>query len=63
MPAPAGADEAGRMTTEPLTEPVEHDIAAVGAVVTAGVVLLAFVVGAAFVVAQLVDLVSWFAVD
>ena len=51
------------MTTEPLTEPVEHDIAAAGAVVAAGAVLLALVVGAAFVVAQLVDVVSWFAVD
>ena len=61
--AAAAATRLGGMTTEPLTEPVEHDVAAVGAVVTAGVVLLAFVVGAAFLVAQLVDVVSWFAVD
>jgi len=51
------------MTTEPLTDPVEHDVRSAGAVVAAGAVLVALVVGAAFLVAQLVELVSWFAVE
>jgi hypothetical protein len=47
------------MTTHDIHEPVEHDIAGVGAVVAAGLVLLALVVGAAVLVAQVVDLASW----
>ncbi len=50
------------MVTESLQEPVEHDVASVGAVLVAGIVLLALVVGAGVLVAQLVDVVSWFAV-
>ncbi|GEA84929.1 MAG: hypothetical protein NVV70_09755 [Cellulomonas sp.] len=49
------------MTTESAHELVEHDVASAGAVVAAGVVLLALVVGAAFVVAQVVDVMAWFA--
>ncbi|MBT0994230.1 hypothetical protein KIN34_08015 [Cellulomonas sp. DKR-3] len=49
------------MTTHDIHEPVEHDTAGVGAVVAAGVVLLALVVGAAALVAQVVDLATWVA--
>jgi len=47
------------MTTTSLHEPVEHDTAGIGAVVAEGVILIGFAIGAAFALAQLVDLASW----
>jgi len=49
------------MVTESIQEPVEHDVASAGAVLAAGLVLLALVVGAGVAVAQLVDVLAWFA--
>lgn len=37
----------------------EHDTASLGAVLVAGLILVGLVVGAATLVAQLVDLASW----
>ncbi|ROS31585.1 hypothetical protein EDF34_1248 [Cellulomonas sp. PhB150] len=55
---PAG--EPGRMATTHPHQPLrEHDTASLGAVVTAGVILVALLVGAAVLVAQVVDVVIW----
>ncbi|MET0787807.1 MAG: hypothetical protein ABWY33_01075 [Cellulomonas sp.] len=41
------------------TEPVEHDVRSLGAVVVSGVVLVALLVGAAGVIGAIVDLAGW----
>ncbi|WP_199737645.1 hypothetical protein [Cellulomonas sp. PhB150] len=46
-------------TTHPHQPLREHDTASLGAVVTAGVILVALLVGAAVLVAQVVDVVIW----
>ncbi|WP_186812733.1 hypothetical protein [Cellulomonas composti] len=47
------------MVTHDIHPPVEHSTASLGAVVVSGVVLLGLLVGSAFALAQLVDLLAW----